>query len=263
METELYNSSQKNITGGLSRNALKAIACISMLFDHIGVVLFPSIMWFRIVGRLAMPIFAFFIGVGCRYTHSRIRYFLRVFLMALLCQAVFTAEEIINGQFYRIYFNILITFSLSMPICFSLTDFLDALRNARRGEAVFLILSVAFAVFVCYFAGDVVGIPITTDYGLPGVFLPVFAVVFYDVKNARQRFTMFAVFSIGTLLFAAALSYWSPLEWFSLLSLPLLWLYNGLPGDRRADRVFYFFYPAHLGILYLISLLISAPPPVI
>ncbi len=44
----------------LSGNALKIIACVSMLVDHIGMILFPDVVALRIVGRLAMPLFALF-----------------------------------------------------------------------------------------------------------------------------------------------------------------------------------------------------------
>ena len=38
---------------------LMIIACISMLIDHIGIVFFPNMDGFRIIGRLAMPIYSY------------------------------------------------------------------------------------------------------------------------------------------------------------------------------------------------------------
>ena len=46
----------------LSGNALKIIAAISMVIDHTGMLIFPGEDIFRIIGRLAFPIFAFFIA---------------------------------------------------------------------------------------------------------------------------------------------------------------------------------------------------------
>ena len=46
--------------GIFSNNVLKIIACITMLLDHMGFILFPEYPIFRIIGRIAFPIFAFF-----------------------------------------------------------------------------------------------------------------------------------------------------------------------------------------------------------
>ena len=42
--------------GKLTSNQLKLLAMLTMTIDHIGVQLFPGILWLRIVGRLAFPI---------------------------------------------------------------------------------------------------------------------------------------------------------------------------------------------------------------
>ena len=64
---------------GLTGNALKIIAAISMFIDHMGLIFFPGVELFRILGRIALPIFAFMIAEGCKYTKNRLRYFLSVF----------------------------------------------------------------------------------------------------------------------------------------------------------------------------------------
>ena len=61
---------------------------------------------------------------------------------------------------------------------------------------------------------------------------------------------------VETALMLALLSHsLEPRQWFSLLAIPLLMLYNGQRGKWKLKYLFYIFYPAHLGILYLISLL--------
>ena len=60
-----------------------------MLIDHTGYILFPSLSILRIIGRLSFPIYAFCIAEGFRYTKDKKKYFLRVFLLGLLCQIVF------------------------------------------------------------------------------------------------------------------------------------------------------------------------------
>jgi len=42
-----------------------------------------------------------------------------------------------------------------------------------------------------------------------------------------------------------------------LLSVPLLALYNGERGRLKMKWFFYIYYPLHLGVIYLISLLMN------
>ena len=58
-------------SGWLSGNALKLLACITMFFDHLGAFLFPGVLWLRLVGRIAMPLFAFTLAEGCFFPAAR------------------------------------------------------------------------------------------------------------------------------------------------------------------------------------------------
>ena len=96
----------------LTGNQLKIIAALLMLVDHIGVMLYPKIIVLRIIGRLSFPIFAFLIAEGCVYTKKKRDYFLRTFLLGILCQIVFYMAEGSTD------FGILITFSISILFIF-------------------------------------------------------------------------------------------------------------------------------------------------
>ena len=72
----------------LTGNALKLLAALFMTIDHIGVVLFPRVLILRIIGRLALPIFAYMIAEGCKYTRNKKKYFGMIFILATLCQIV-------------------------------------------------------------------------------------------------------------------------------------------------------------------------------
>ena len=50
---------------GLSNNQLKILAMVAMTLDHVGAYLFPHVLWLRLVGRLAFPVYAFMIAEGC------------------------------------------------------------------------------------------------------------------------------------------------------------------------------------------------------
>ena len=75
---------------GLSGSALKVIAMISMVIDHIalylmehGTVLYETM---RCVGRIAFPVFAFLIAEGFIHTRSRYRYFFTLLGFAVISE---------------------------------------------------------------------------------------------------------------------------------------------------------------------------------
>ena len=71
---------------GLSTFQLKWIAIITMLIDHIGAVLFPYELGYRIIGRIAFPIFCFLIVEGFSHTRDVRRYMVRLGIFALISE---------------------------------------------------------------------------------------------------------------------------------------------------------------------------------
>ena len=69
---------------GLSGTALKTIALVLMLLDHIHYFFeFTGLVpvWFSMLGRLAAPLFLFCTVEGFAHTHDRKRYILRIWLL--------------------------------------------------------------------------------------------------------------------------------------------------------------------------------------
>ena len=63
---------------------IKILAALSMLLDHMGLILFPEVAWLRIVGRLAFPLYALCIAEGFTHTRHRGKYFLRIFVLGVI-----------------------------------------------------------------------------------------------------------------------------------------------------------------------------------
>ena len=93
------------------------------------------------------------------------------------------------------------------------------------------------------------GMSIKTDYGLMGCLLPFSAVLFKDKSRRLMAFTL------GLIIFNLYLAPAMPYTWYSLLSLPVIYLYNGKRGIKRGKYAFYLFYPLHLALLYAIAAL--------
>jgi hypothetical protein len=75
---------------GLNGSAMKVIAMISMVIDHValylmehGTVLYGTM---RCIGRIAFPVFAFLIAEGFIHTRSRYRYFFTLLGFAVISE---------------------------------------------------------------------------------------------------------------------------------------------------------------------------------
>lgn len=223
----------------LNGNQLKLIALIAMTVDHVGMLLFPYEVWFRILGRLAFPIFAYMIGEGCVYTRHRGRYLGKMAGLALACQIVYYLDM---GSLYQC---VLVTFSLSIGLVFLLDN---AGKRNTAGSWILAVLGLA-AVFLLteILPGFLPGTDYGVDYGFFGVLLPV------TVYLGRKKQQKFVFFSLGTAALAAA---YGGIQWYSLLALPLLMLYNGQRGKAKLKNLFYLYYPAHLVALQLVAMFI-------
>ena len=238
----------------LSGNTLKIIAAISMFFDHFGILFFPEITAFRIIGRLAFPIFAFMIAEGCKYTKHRLRYFLTVFLMGVIYSLVY---YIYSG---KIYFCILITFACSIAIIFALQEFKAALVSKDTGIAEILVrgLTVIALIVAVYLLAK----HFTVDYGFIGCITPVLASLCHSPReNAPETWKKLdclllsiAGLAIGLVLLSVI---YGGFRVFSLCSIPLLLLYSGKRGRLKMKYFFYVFYPAHLLLLEGAAMLLS------
>lgn len=221
---------------GITGNTLKIIALIVMTIDHIGVQLYPNVIFLRIIGRLAFPIFGYMIAEGCAHTRKRSRYLLCLALTAVLCQTVywFAMESL--------YQCIFVTFSLSVILIYLLDNAVKKGGLTSRITAVSFLALVAVMTFVLPGLEVMRGFDI--DYGFFGILYPVLV---YFAQGRTYKLT--AAFA-GLLLVAA---YYSSIQWFSLLALPLIALYNGKRGNFRMKWFFYIYYPVHLAIIYGIS----------
>ena len=73
----------------MNRNVLKIIALLTMIIDHIGAVFFPDVLILRVIGRVAFPIFAFFVAEGYYYTKSKKRYVITMLICMVISWAPF------------------------------------------------------------------------------------------------------------------------------------------------------------------------------
>ena len=231
---------------GFTNTQLKLIAVIAMAIDHIGYELLPQWPILTIIGRLAYPIFAYMIAEGCAHTKHRSHYFWTVFGFGALCQVIF---YIATGSMYQ---NILITFSLSILTIYSFDFCKDKLTGPKSVmsyvSAYLMLAEGALVIFICTYLPEKSDNDFWVDYGLIGVLLPV---VLYLVQNRTHKLICLTI-----MLALMGYTIGGP-QWYALITVPLLALYNGQRGTAQLKYLFYIFYPAHLAIIYGIKMLLE------
>ena len=224
---------------GLDGGTLKLIAAALMLIDHVGAILLPETVILRCVGRLAFPIFAFFIAEGYAHTRDFGRYFRRLAILAVVSEIPFNLE---NGVvFDPARQNVLFTFCLALLTLRGL-EALGRERGFGRWAGCGLVLAAGFA------AGEL----LRTDYGGWGVVTVALLYLCRDVKYAKLwlLLAMAAVNGLGMgSLTMPVFGEEMPIQIFAVAALPVIWLYNGQAGPKGLRRAFYVFYPAHLLVL--------------
>lgn len=224
---------------GLDGGALKGISAALMLTDHVGAILLPEVPVLRCVGRLAFPIFAFFIAEGYAHTRDFGRYFRRLAILAVVSELPFNLE---NGAVFDLTRqNVLFTFCLALLTLRGL-EALGRERGFGRWSGCGLVLAAGFA------AGEL----LRTDYGGWGVVTVALPYLCRDGKYAKLwlLLAMAAVNGLGMgSLTMPVFGGEMPIQIFAVAALPVIWLYNGQAGPKGLRRAFYVFYPAHLLVL--------------
>ncbi len=244
-----------NRIGVFSASALKMIACLFMLIDHVGLTFFPSEDIFRILGRLAFPLFAFFIAEGCRYSKHGLRRFLMIFSIGLVFLVFFL---IYQGE---IYGNIFLTFSVSIMldnIIYNCKKYL--FRGFKLIKMFICILIIAVSVSILYLLYN----SMYFEYGFFGMLMPVLINVtnFKDInapsaiKKLDNHFSKILLMALGA-IFLSLTGRMGIIQFYCLLAIPFIMLYNGKPGCKKIKYLFYVFYPTHLIIIEAIALILD------
>lgn len=241
----------------MSTFALKMIAIIIMLIDHIGAIFIPSdtvlCLVFRSIGRLAFPIFCFLIVEGFYHTKNVKKYLIRLGIFALISEIPF------DLAFYRewhgtdvnlsnIDSTTISNFMLHQNVFFTLFFGLLLITIMNKVEKKFqkqIILNNLINGLVTI-AFCIIAAVLKVDYGYYGILL---ITAFYLFRGNKVLVTLAIFLVLGYLLNDIFSGF------FATLSMAFIAFYNEKKG-KDIKYLFYIFYPAHLLILYLISLII-------
>lgn len=226
----------------LSQEGLKFLACAIMLLDHIGATLIP---WgtLRIIGRLAFPIFCFLLAEGAHYTRSPRNYLLRLGIGAILSELPF--DLALFGSWSWQHQSVMITLLLGA---------MALLAMKRMTQPLLKILVLLLFAFLADF--------MNTDYGGAGVLM----IALFGLTRERKYgwvVQLLGMYLICRWIIPGGVVWFIDryvfIEIFAILALIPIWLYSRKKStsSRAVQWAFYLFYPVHLWILYLISILLA------
>ena len=226
----------------LSNSALKVIAVVTMVIDHIGVVFLSKTNiallstagytltlyeLSRDIGRLSFPLFAFLLAEGFMRTRDRKKYGWRLFAFALISEIPWNLEHrgtIFFPESQNVFFTLLLGY-LAMCAIYQ--------AEQEQGKKRIMYLLAPFALLTLSFFS-------CADYGFYGVG---FILMLWLL---RKHPVCRAVVGVCML----------PSRWIGGLAFIPMGMYNGKRGfikGRVLQFAFYAFYPAHMLLFYLIK----------
>ena len=155
---------------------LKIIAVISMIFDHVGYIMFKKFTFMNYLGRFSFPIFALSITEGYIHTKNLKKYFFRLLNFAFVSQIPYML--FISHFSNKFTLNILFTLSLGL---LTITVY-DKSKNKLFG-LIFVGLCATLAHFFHF------------DYGWFGI-----AIIFIFHIFKKQKIYMNLSFCIATFI---------------------------------------------------------------
>ena len=266
---------------GLSDTSLKEIALALMVLDHIHYFFsFTGAVpvWFSMLGRVSAPLFLFCTAEGFAHTHDRRTYLLRLWGMGAGMGLVQFVIGVGLGRradgFYPM--NGILR---DLTVACLLWQGIDWLRQRRLGRALALVGGVG-VLWPAVSLALVAALPPAGQlplYFLSWTVLPNWAfstdggvwfilggVLLYALRGHRKiqvlAWAAWAFWidmgSVSYLLRMGGVSLGQAMllsyQWMEVFAAPLMLLYNGQRGAGH-KQLFYWFYPAHVYGLYLLS----------
>lgn len=236
----------------MNSRLIKIIAIITMTVDHVGLLLFPDSDIFRIIGRIAMPLFCLLIAYGVTKTRNTTKYFLRLFVFAVAVQIFFNLY-MHNNIFYFRNWNVFFTLSFGVAAA-SLVKTSISMAKDKSEAALgrFLGMSASFMGAIAIVMASSL---LPVDYGAAGVLLVVLFYLALQHSMVALKITAAAsLFVFNTLLHVMYIDAWS-IQWWSFLALPFILVFadKKLKISAFEKYAFYVYYPLHFAVIYLMS----------
>jgi len=228
-------------TKGLNGNQLKIIAMAAMTIDHIAWAIspgYPTDWWLlglHVIGRIAAPIFWFFVAEGYHYTRNWKKYAARLLVFAVVSHFAYNfAFGIPFVPFQTSVFNqTSVIWSLFWGLIALVVNDYPKLKQWQKTAIILLILAVSFC----------------ADWSCIAV-LAIMSIGTNRGNFKKQMTGMMLWAAMYAVIYAVFINrVYGVIQLFVVLTIPLLKAYNGERGAFQGMKyLFYVYYPLHLAL---------------
>ena len=266
----------------LSGFQLKYIALITMVFDHIHYFFdytgkIP--IWFTMIGRLAAPLFLFTVIEGFIHTRNRKKYFLKIYVLAILMGLIqfgfynFLHPLVRPDGFFQK--NMMLSSFAILLVALQGIAWIQEKKYLKGIPTLLFPLMLPWLMLLLYLSGqdkpiftlfinllNYTVLPTHTSISDGGTWLLLTGIAMYLChKNLKKEVLAFVTVSLVWVLMGIVLSrpsfqdlMFRYIEWMEIFAAPLMLCYNGKRGNG-SKYLFYVFYPTHIYLLYALSVL--------
>ncbi|WP_110933399.1 TraX family protein [Paenibacillus bouchesdurhonensis] len=204
---------------------MQFLAMLTMLIDHVGLLFFPDQPLWRIIGRIAFPLYAYALAQGHQHTSSHNKYVLRLFGIAVVSQLpyqlVFDTNEL----------NVVVSLCVAAIL-------LRVLDGLSPGWFSFSLIALACFIYEIF----------PFEYGAYGLLL---MLIFNYMKSGPMLVGLHFLLNL-----AALFTYGWVIQLFSIFPTMLIVygpnLWRRLESWRMPRWLWRLFYPVHLAVLAMI-----------
>jgi hypothetical protein len=268
------NTTKINKTG-INMTQLKLIGIILMVFDHMHEFFQFIPDWFSYLGRPVAPIFLFSLAEGMHYTSNRKKYLSRLYICSALMAIGNTliVKYIPPKQDMILMNNIFATLFLSGLYIMLIDNLKESIKSKNivsilKYILLMLLPLIISALTLMIMTSQNISLitlkiimiflpnPILVEGGIVFVILGVILYLFRD--NRKVQVITFIVVSLLSLILGSGFNlnavFVKDYQWMMIFASIFMLLYNGEKGNGN-KQFFYIFYPAHIYIFYIISVL--------
>lgn len=250
---------------------LKFIAIISMVLDHIAITFAPqlnqeTVLIFRILGRLAYPLFAYELVECFYYTKDKKKHMLILLLLALISELPFDMVFCFDKPFafstkafikQNVCLELLIGYVMIYLLEFEWEKYIERIGIKQHMRFIKFIIKVCIFGLAAYLA-----LLLKADYTWHGIFLIFF---FYFARRRKHKLLWTA---LALMIFVGSMGTSTPLYYSALFALIPIYMSIGRgakavfkPKARKIYKTMKlagrYFYPLHLILLAITKQIVA------